>query len=199
MRCLDRHVHSSPAASTTSSTAESCGCRSFSTRETGSGFLDGLADVVDRGSWQCLAYCLMGNHFHLLVQTPEPDLDRGMQRLQGIYAQDFNRRYEREGHLFHRRYGTSVLDDDELVRHVARYVVQNPVAPGLCRRPGDWPWSSHRATLGHVSTPPYLAAERLVSLFGGRSAYREYVDPAVRRRPAQGLARGPASAPRRST
>ena len=114
-------------------------------------FLDGLAEVVERGSWACLAYCLMGNHFHLLVRTPGPDLDRGMQRLQGLYAQAFNRRHDREGHLFHRRYGTSVLDDDDLVRYVTRYIVQNPVRAGLCRQPGDWPWSSHRATLGHVA------------------------------------------------
>jgi len=162
-------------------------------------FLDLLGDVVERGSWRCLAYCLMGNHFHLLVDTPSPDLDRGMQRLQGVYAQLFNRRYEREGHLFHRRYGANLLADDDLIRHVARYIVQNPVRAGICRTPGDWPWSSHRATLGHVRVPTFLAAERLVSLFGGQSDYREFVDPAARRRPARGLARGPASAPRRST
>ncbi len=163
------------------------------------GFLDLLADVVDRGSWKCMTYCLMGNHFHLLVITPNADLDRGMQRLQGIYAQHFNRRYEREGHLFHRRYGANLLDDDDLIRHVARYIVRNPVAAGLCRRPGDWPWSSHRATLGHVRPPSFLAAERLLHLFGGQSDYRDFVDPAIRRRPSRGPVRGPASGPRRST
>jgi putative transposase len=162
-------------------------------------FLDGLAEVVDRGSWACLAYCLMGNHFHLLVRTPEPDLDCGMQRLQGVYAQAFNRRHDREGHLFHRRYGTSVLDDDDLIRYVTRYIVQNPVTAGLCRRPGDWPWSSHRATLGRVPEPRYLAAEGLLRLFGDRSAYRDYVDPEVMRPPSPPGARGPASTPRRST
>ena len=163
------------------------------------GFLAGLDDVVQRCSWTCLAYCLMGNHFHLLVDTPNPDLDRGMQRLQGIYARDFNKRYEREGHLFHRRYGTSVLESDDLIRHIARYIVRNPVRAGICRAPGDWPWSSHRATLGHVRLPPFLAAERLVRLFGGQAEYREFVDPAARRRPSRAPARGPASAPRRST
>jgi REP-associated tyrosine transposase len=163
------------------------------------GFLDGLGDVVERCSWTCLAYCLMGNHFHLLVDTPNPDLDLGMQRLQSIYARDFNKRYEREGHLFHRRYGANLLESDDLVRYVARYIVRNPVAAGLCRLPGDWPWSSHRATLGHVRRPDYLAAEKLVSLFGGQSDYREFVDPAIRRRPARVRFRGPASAPRRST
>jgi putative transposase len=145
------------------------------------GFLDGLGDVVERCSWRCLAYCLMGNHFHLLVETPSPDLDRGMQRLESLYARDFNHRYEREGHL------------------IARYVVQNPVRAGLCRAPGDWPWSSHRATLGHVRLPSFLAAERLLGLFGGQSDYREFVDPAIRRRPSRAPVRGPASAPRRST
>jgi REP element-mobilizing transposase RayT len=163
------------------------------------GFLDLLADVVDRCSWTCLAYCLMGNHFHLLVDTPHPDLDRGMRRLQGVYAQAFNRRYEREGHLFHRRYGASVLPDDDVVRYVVRYIVQNPVAAGLCRRPGDWPWSSHRATLGPVRMPTFLAADRLLRLFGGQSNYRDFVDPRLTRPPSPTWARGPASAPRRST
>lgn len=163
------------------------------------GFLDGLGDVVERGSWTCLAYCLMGSHFHLLVDTPSPDLDRGMQRLQGRYARGFNGRYEREGHLFHRRYGTSVLGSDDLIRHVARYIVQDPVAAGLCHTPGDWPWSSHRATLGHVRRPTFLAAESLLRLFDGQSDYREFVDPVARRRPSRIPARGPASAPRRST
>jgi putative transposase len=163
------------------------------------GFLDLLADVVDRGSWRCLAYCLMGNHFHLLVDTPSPDLDRGMQRLQGVYAQRFNRRYEREGHLFHRRYGANPLGHDDLIRHVARYIVRNPVRAGLCPRPGDWPWSSYRATLGHVRPPAFLAAESLLRLFGGQKDYRDFVEPSLRRRPSRPPVRGPASAPRRST
>ena len=146
-----------------------------------------------------MTYCLMGNHFHLLVITPNADLDRGMQRLQGIHAQHFNRRYEREGHLFHRRYGANPVDDDDLIRHVARYIVRNPVRAGTCPRPGDWPWSSHRATLGHVRQPAFLAAEGLLRLFGGQSDYRDYVDLAVTRRPSRGPARGPASGPRRST
>jgi putative transposase len=163
------------------------------------GFLDLLADVVDRGSWKCMAYCLMGNHFHLLVDTPNADLDRGMQRLEGVYAQHFNRRYERDGHLFHRRYGANPLDEDDVIRYVARYIVRNPVRAGICRQAGDWPWSSHRATLGHVRPPTFLAAESLLRLFGGQSAYRDFVDSAVTRRPSPGPARGPASAPRRSS
>jgi REP-associated tyrosine transposase len=162
-------------------------------------FLRGLSEVVHRWSWTCLAYCLMGNHFHLVVATPGPDLDRGMQRLQATYAQAFNRRHGRTGHLFHARYGATVLEDEELTRYVVRYVLQNPVAAGLCRTAGDWPWSSHRATLGHVAEPPCLAAESLLRLFGGRSAYREYVDPGITRPPSPTWARGPASAPRRST
>jgi REP element-mobilizing transposase RayT len=161
------------------------------------GFLDLLADVVDRTSWNCLAYCLMGNHFHLLVDTPNPDLDRGMQRLQGVYAQQFNRRYEREGHLFHRRYGANPLADDDGIRYIARYVVRNPVRAGICPRPGDWPWSSHRATLGDVRRPAFLAAESLLRLFGGQSDYRDFVDLRLTRPPSPGPARGPASAPRR--
>ena len=84
-------------------------------------FLRGLSEVVHCRSWTCLAYCLMGNHFHLVIGTPDADLDRGMQRLQGVYAQAFNRRHGRTGHLFHARYGATVLEDDDLTR--PRYTV----------------------------------------------------------------------------
>jgi len=162
-------------------------------------FLRGLSEVVHRRSWTCLAYCLMGNHFHLVLETPDPDLDVGMQRLQGVYAQAFNRRHGRTGHLFHARYGATVLQSEDLTRYVVRYVLENPVRAGLCPRLGDWPWSSHRATLGHVAHPPYLATESLLGLFGGRTGYRDYVEPNVMRPPAPTWVRGPASAPRRST
>jgi hypothetical protein len=108
----------------------------------------------------------MDNHVHLVVETPEGDLGEGMQFLHGLYAQDFNERRRRVGHLFQGRYGARLLDTDEALWGAISYVVRNPVEAGLCRRPEDWPWSSHAATLeGRV--PEWLASERLLEHFGG--------------------------------
>jgi len=73
-------------------------------------FLDVLARVLDRFGWLCLAYCLMGNHYHLLVETPRPNLARGMRQLNGVYAQRFNRRHNRVGHLTQGRYGAVLVE-----------------------------------------------------------------------------------------
>jgi putative transposase len=144
-------------------------------------FLNRLADVVQRHSWRCLGYCLMGNHFHLVLQTPSPDLADGMRRLQSGYAQDFNWRNERAGHLFQSRYGASVLQTEEEVRRTIRYVALNPVRASLCAEPEEWRWSSHRAIAGGVVPPPYLAAERALRLFGdgdesARRTYAAFID-----------------------
>ena len=128
-------------------------------------YLSLLARVVSRMSWRCLAYCLMGNHMHLLVETPEPNLGRGMQRLHGAYAQAFNRRHEAAGHVFGARFGsTSILTDPQLWVTVA-YVVRNPVAAGFCRAPELWPWSSHTAVCDAIY-PSWLDVPRLLSYFG---------------------------------
>src|SRR3972149_1510166 len=95
-------------------------------------FLDVLARVLDRFGWLCLAYCLMGNHYHLLVETPRPNLARGMRQLNGVYAQRFNRRHNRVGHLTQGRYGAVLVEGDEHLLTVASYLVRNPVRAKLC-------------------------------------------------------------------
>ena len=117
-------------------------------------FLELVAHVRERYRWRILAYCLMTNHYHLLVQTPEPNLARGMRQLNGVYAQWFNRRHGRVGHLFQGRYGARLVQADEHLLAAVRYIVRNPVRAGLCRDPEEWRWSSHRATLG--SEPPWI-------------------------------------------
>jgi REP element-mobilizing transposase RayT len=117
-------------------------------------FLELLAEVVEHYRWRMLAYCLMSNHYHLLAQTPEPNLSRGMRQLNGVYAQRFNRRHNRVGHLLQGRYGARLVQADEHLIAVARYIVRNPVRAGLCERPSGWRWSSHRATLG--AEPPWF-------------------------------------------
>ena len=106
-----------------------------------------LAQAVRRQRWSCLAYCLMHNHIHLLVETPQPNLGAGMQRLHGLYAQTFNKRHKRCGHLFQGRYGGDRVRTDEQLLTAARYIALNPVEAGLCERPDEWPWSSHAGVL----------------------------------------------------
>ncbi|HJQ75288.1 MAG TPA: transposase [Gaiellaceae bacterium] len=138
-------------------------------------FLEILGEVVEETGWRQLSYCLMGNHFHLLTQTPEPNLAFGMHQLNGRYAQAFNRRHDRVGHLFQGRYGAKLVQDDAHLHATVRYIVRNPVRAGLCQSPRDWPWSSHRSTLGETRPPPFLAVDSLLGYFGpnARWSYRK--------------------------
>lgn len=138
-----------------------------------------LGQVVVRQRWSCLAYCLMDNHVHLLIETPEPNLASGMQRLHSLYAQTFNKRYGGCGHVFQGRFGAMRVKTDEQLLTVARYIALNPVEAGLCGRPGDWAWSSHAAVIGGGG-PEWLDVQRLLSylrMWGGepRRRYAEFV------------------------
>jgi REP element-mobilizing transposase RayT len=109
-------------------------------------FLVVLASTVARYRMRCHAYCLMGNHYHLLVQTLEPNLSIAMRQLNGVYAQRFNRRHERCGHVLQGRFGAQLVGGDAYLRELCRYIVLNPVRAGLVAHPGDWRWSSFQAT-----------------------------------------------------
>jgi putative transposase len=98
--------------------------------------------VVQRYGWGLHAHCLMTNHFHLLVETPEPNLSEGMHRLNGGYARYFNDRYELDGHLFDRRFGSRLVETDEDLAGTLSYIAFNPVKAGLCNHPWEWRWSS---------------------------------------------------------
>ena len=125
-----------------------------------------LQRAVEWHRWHLLAYCLLDNHVHLLVETQKPNLGAGLRQAHGAYAQTFNRRHDRCGHVFQGRYGAVAVADDAQLWTVARYVVRNPVESGLCREPIDWPWSSHRdVCLG--TAPSWLAVDRLFALFAG--------------------------------
>jgi putative transposase len=128
-------------------------------------FLSLLADVVKRFEWNLLAYCEMTNHYHLVVHTAKATLSAGMQGLNGVHAQRFNWRHGVQGHLFERPFRCRLAGSDEHLRELVRYVVLNPVRAGLYREPGEWPWSSYRASAGHVPAPGFLDVERLYRLF----------------------------------
>jgi REP-associated tyrosine transposase len=106
-------------------------------------YLAMLRKVVQRHRWSCLAFCLMTNHIHLLVETPDPNLGLGMKRLHGPYAQAFNTRHKKVGHLFQGRYGAERVTSDAQLIATLRYIALNPVEAGLCEDARDWRWSSY--------------------------------------------------------
>ena len=130
-------------------------------------YLRMLRRVIERMTWRCLAYCLMENHVHLLLETPLGNLSAGMQRLHGRYAQGFNQRHGRVGHLFQGRYGAVRICTDEQLWAVAAYISRNPIAAGLCERAEAWRWASYGALTGQRPRPAWLDAPRLVWLLGG--------------------------------
>ncbi len=133
-------------------------------------FLDLLGAVCERHNWVVHAYCLMGNHYHLVVETPEPTLSKGMRQLNGVYTQDFNRRHRKVGHLFQGRYTAIVVDKGKYLLELARYVVLNPVRAGMVRSAGQWKWSSYRATVGKAPAPAWLNIDLLLSQLGSRKS-----------------------------
>ena len=110
-------------------------------------FLGLLAFAVDRYEWTCQAFCLMTNHYHLVLDATRENLSDGMQVLNGDYAQAYNGKYGRWGHLFGDRFWCRSLPEDEL-EQVCFYVMENPVRAGLCKEIADWPWSACRFELG---------------------------------------------------
>ena len=143
-------------------------------------FLEVLAEVCDRHQWSCHAYCLMSNHYHLLVETREATLGQGMRQLNGVFTQRFNRRHHRVGHVFQGRYKAILVDKDSYLLELARYIVLNPVRAAMVRSARDWPWSSYRATVGFAHLPEWLTVDWLLSAFGRRrgpamEAYRRFV------------------------
>jgi hypothetical protein len=120
----------------------------------------------------------VGNHYHLLVQTPEPNLSVAMRHLNGVYTQRFNRRHERCGHVLQGRFGAQLVDGDAYLREVCRYIMLNPVRAGLVAHPKDWKWSSFRATAGATAAPGFLSVDWVRSLSGARTqaeAVRRFV------------------------
>ncbi|MEO8380886.1 MAG: transposase [Acidobacteriota bacterium] len=111
-------------------------------------FLAILGEAVERFGWSITAWVLMTNHFHLVIQTPDPNLSRGMQWVNGTYASWFNRQHKRCGHLFQGRFKSFLVEKETYFRRVLRYVVLNPVRAGLVALPEHYRWSSYRATSG---------------------------------------------------
>ena len=124
-----------------------------------------LGAVTVHRRWRTMSYCLMSNHLHALIETIEPNLGRGMQALQGGYAQRFNKRHGTTGHVFERRFGWVPITTEEQLMATASYIAHNPVAAGLIETASAWRWGSHAAMAGAAELPSWLAADRLLSIY----------------------------------
>jgi putative transposase len=139
-------------------------------------FLEILGFTIPRRGWRCLAYCLMPNHYHLLVETPTPNLSEGMHALNSRYARGFNAVHARVGHVFQGRFHAAAVQRDEHLHAAIRYIAHNPVDAGIVGHPAAWRWSSHRATAGVAIPPDWLAVDDVHRLFGTRAAYWVFVE-----------------------
>jgi len=147
-------------------------------------WLDTFGNVCERFNWICHAYCLMGNHYHIVIETVDGNLSKGMRQLNGVYTQQFNRRHARIGHVFQGRYKGILVQKDAYLLELGRYVVLNPVRTQWVDDPDDWPWSSFRAMSGEVDCPAWLNRNGLLRLFSWRrrpaiARYREFVQAGI--------------------
>jgi len=143
-------------------------------------FLNILGEVVSRFRWRCHAYCLMDNHYHLMIETPQGNLTKGMRQLNGVFTQWSNRRHRRSGHLFQGRYQAILIDRDAYFLELSRYIVLNPVRAAMVKHPRLWAWSSYGATIGTTPAPAWFTTDDLLAEFGNRRAgarrkYQEFV------------------------
>lgn len=143
-------------------------------------YLTILGEVSARFNWIVHAYCLMDNHFHLLIETPEGNLSKGMRQLNGVYTQYFNRTHKRVGHVYQGRYKAIIVQKEAYLLEVARYIVLNPVRARMVCSAKDWPWSSYRATTGQANPPAWLNTTWITAHFSKRKSlaierYRQFV------------------------
>jgi REP element-mobilizing transposase RayT len=143
-------------------------------------FLTVLELVLRRYNWICHGYCLMYNHYHLLLETPEGNLSRGMRHLNGVYTQAYNRRHNKTGHIFQGRYKAILVEKEGYLLELCRYVALNPVRARAVAKPQEWKWSSYGATAGMKKIPTYLTVDWILGQFDkGRKEsekrYREFV------------------------
>ncbi|MDX8406012.1 MAG: transposase [Mariprofundus sp.] len=143
-------------------------------------FLEILTSVVRDFAWLCHGYCLMGNHYHLIIQTPHANLCSGMRQLNGVFTQYSNRKHGRSGHLLQGRYTSIIVDADTYLLALSRYVVLNPVRAGMVDDVSQWAWSSYRATAGLVAVPALLTTEMILDAYSTNSInaqqrYTEFV------------------------
>jgi putative transposase len=147
-------------------------------------FLSVLNAVIKRYNWLCHAYGLMDNHYHLMIETPDANLSRGMRQSNGVYTQKYNWWHSKTGHIFQGRYKSILVEKENYLLELCRYVVLNPVRANMVEKPDDWKWSSYGATAGFKDVPDYLTVDWLLGLFSSKKAvaqkrYRNFVHEGI--------------------
>lgn len=145
-----------------------------------------LGEVCGRFNWRCHAYCQMTNHYHIVIETPDANLSKGMRHLNGVFTQKINRRHGLIGHLFQGRFKAILVERDAYLMELARYLVLNPVRAGMVPVAEDWAWSSYRATTGQVPAPAWLQTDWLLAQFAdersqAQARYADFVRQGVDR------------------
>jgi len=141
-------------------------------------WLEVFAQTCKRFNWICHAWCLMDNHYHIVVETIEGNLAQGMRHLNGVYTQTFNRTHKRVGHVFQGRYKAIIVEKEGYLLELARYVVLNPLRAGMVKDIADWHWSSYAAMLGIQAKPEWLQSDWILGQFSSqrRRAINLYID-----------------------
>jgi REP-associated tyrosine transposase len=133
-------------------------------------FVHLLGDVVEQFNLECWNYCVMPNHYHLTLRTDEPTLSKAVHDLNGNYAQWWNKRHERVGHVFQGRFKEQIVQEQDYLVVLCRYVARNPVRGGLAMHPEEWKWSSYGMTVGIAAPLPFVASASVLRLFGDESS-----------------------------
>lgn len=144
-------------------------------------FLMIFTEVIDRYNWQCFSYCLMPNHYHLLIKTREPNLSLGMRQLNGKYTQEFNISHKRVGHLFQGRFKSILVEEEKYKNQLIRYINLNPIRAEIVDNLGKWQWSSHLEIIGEKGKTNCLDTKAVLSQFDekdeklARAIYLDYL------------------------
>ena len=141
-------------------------------------WLEIFSQVCSRYNWRCHAWCQMDNHYHILVETAEGNLSKGMRQLNGVFTQKSNRKHGQVGHVFQGRFKAILVQQDAYLLELSRYVVLNPVRAGMVKDTADWPWSSYQSMIGKSATPEWLETDWLLACFGKqrKRAIVKYID-----------------------
>lgn len=150
-------------------------------------FLSILNEVVKRYNWKCYAFCLMCNHYHLLVETLDANLSLGMRQLNGIYTQKYNKKNDLHGHIFQGRFKSIIVDKENYLIELARYIELNPVRAGLVKIPWEWKWSSCACRLFLANIPSFLDVDFILSQFGrdkidAITSYKDFLQDGINER-----------------